>query len=152
MQLRNNNRAQRPIPLESRSLRVHLFCITSTLIYAPNSRETATCLVHQAAEQNKDIVIQNIEALLTDKYDNPYVGLHTFGGDDILTLLIANIVQVIEKWTMEVRSEIFALVAFSIIWLKRRKFGSLLKLGLAIGFCMMITGFLHPLDGVYILL
>lgn len=132
--------------MESRSIQVYLFFHHLDLGIDINSGKS-TCLVHQAAEQNKDIIIQNIEDLLTDKYDNPNVGLHTFGADDILSQLLDKIVQLIEKLTIELRSGIFATIAFSIIWLKRRKFGSLLKLGLAIGLTMMLTGLLKPFDG-----
>lgn len=66
--------------------------------------EPQTNYVNQAAEQNKDIVIQNVEALLTDnfrQYNDTYVGLHTFWGDDIISQLFANIGQLIGKWLTE---------------------------------------------------
>ena len=115
------------------------------------SGERPTSLVDQAAKQNKGIVIQKVAALLMDgidDYTEPYVGLHTFGGEDLLTQLSANIVQLIEKYSVKLRSGIFATIAFSIIWLKRRKFGSLLRLGLAIGLTMMLAGLLKPFDGI----
>lgn len=66
--------------------------------------QAPTNYVNQAAEQNKDIVIQNVEALLTDnfrQYNDTYVGLHTFWGDDIISQLFANIGQLIGKWLTE---------------------------------------------------
>jgi hypothetical protein len=66
--------------------------------------EPPTNYVNQVAEQNKDIVIQNVEALLTDnfrQYNETYVGLHTFWGDDIISQLFANIGQLIGKWLTE---------------------------------------------------
>lgn len=66
--------------------------------------EPETNYVNQAAEQNKDIVIQNVEALLTDnfrQYNDTYVGLHTFWGDDIISQLFSNIGQLIGKWLTE---------------------------------------------------
>jgi len=66
--------------------------------------EPPTTYVNQAAEQNKDIVIQNVEQLLTDnfrQYNDTYVGLHTFWGDDIISNLFANIGQLIGKWLTE---------------------------------------------------
>ncbi len=66
--------------------------------------EPPTNFVNQAAEQNKDIVITNVEALLTDgfrNYNETYMGLHTFWGDDIISNLFANIGQLIGKWLTE---------------------------------------------------
>ncbi len=66
--------------------------------------EPPTNYVNQAAEQNKDTVIQNVEAMLTDnfrQYNDTYVGLHTFWGDDIISQLFANIGQLIGKWLTE---------------------------------------------------
>ncbi|MDZ4833035.1 MAG: hypothetical protein SGJ27_04470, partial [Candidatus Melainabacteria bacterium] len=66
--------------------------------------EPPTNFVNQAAEQNKDTVIQNVEAMLTDnfrQYNETYVGLHTFWGDDIISQLFANIGQLIGKWLTE---------------------------------------------------
>ncbi len=66
--------------------------------------EPPTNYVNQAAEQNKDTVIQNVEAMLTDnfrQYNETYAGLHTFWGDDIISQLFANIGQLIGKWLTE---------------------------------------------------
>ncbi|MBX9694258.1 MAG: hypothetical protein K2Z81_17875, partial [Cyanobacteria bacterium] len=66
--------------------------------------EPQTNLVIQSAEQNKDVVIQEVEAMLTDNfrdYNDTYMGLHTFWGDDIISNLFANIGQLIGKWLTE---------------------------------------------------
>ncbi len=76
----------------------------------------ATTLIEQAAEQNNDIVILNVEALLPDRfgqYSDSYVGLHlyTFGGQDIPSALYANFNQLMFKWISEGKEIIAALVA-----------------------------------------
>lgn len=66
--------------------------------------EPPTNLVIQAAEQNKDTVITEVDELLTDNfraYNETYQGLHTFWGDDIISNLFANIGQLIGKWLTE---------------------------------------------------
>lgn len=74
----------------------------------------ATTLVEQAAEQNKDIVILNVEALLSDSfrlYGDSYVGSTIFWGEDIPLALYANIDQLMAKWISEGKEIIAALVA-----------------------------------------
>ena len=66
--------------------------------------EPPTNLVIQAAEQNKDVVIQEVEDLLTDnfkQYNETWAGLHTFWGEDVVSNLFANIGQLIGKWLTE---------------------------------------------------
>lgn len=74
----------------------------------------ATTLIEQAAEQNKDIVILNVEALLSDSfrlYGDSYVGSTIFWGEDIPLALYANIDQLMAKWISEGKEIIAALVA-----------------------------------------
>ena len=80
----------------------------------PHAVTGQASLINQAAEQNKDIVIQNVEALLTDnfrQYNETYAGLHTFGGDDIITNLFVNIAHLIGKWISEGKGFILAIIA-----------------------------------------
>lgn len=83
----------------------------------------ATTILEQAAEQNKDIVIQNVEALLSDNfrlYGDSYVGLHTFGGDDIISELYDNIGQLICKLILEGKEIIAALMALTVFMPNKR--------------------------------
>lgn len=81
--------------------------------------EPPTNFINQAAVQNKDIVIQSIENLSTDNfrtYDETYIGMHTFGGDDIISNLFANISQLLLKGSVE---SIASLLQFFVIMLFR---------------------------------
>lgn len=83
----------------------------------------ATTLLEQAAEQNKDIVIINVEALLSDsfrQYGYSYDGLNIFWGEDIPLALYANIGQLMCKWISEGKEIIGALVALIIFMPNKR--------------------------------
>jgi len=72
----------------------------------------ATTLVEQAAEQNKDIVIQDIDTSLEITFSNDsYVGVHIFGSDDISYVLFGNIGQSLGKWISEGKEFLAALMA-----------------------------------------
>jgi transposase len=65
-----------------------------------------TSLIQQTAEQNKDTVIQNTVPLLSDQselgaYNETYMGLKNFWGDDIVSNFFANIGQLIGRWITE---------------------------------------------------
>lgn len=94
-------------------------CPTTQYVVRPD----ALNLVDQAAAQNKDIVIENIEALLCDnfrQYNDTYVGPHTFGGDDINSLFFANAPQLIGKWISEGKETIGVLIALMIFMPNKR--------------------------------
>lgn len=69
-----------------------------------NYNEPPTNYVQQAAEQNTDLTVFNVEEMLkTDfvDYNDTYYGLATFWTDDIVGNLFHNIGQLIGKWLTE---------------------------------------------------
>jgi hypothetical protein len=110
--------------------------------------------VSQAAEQNKDTTITEIDELLTDNfraYNETYGGLHTFRGDDIISNLIANLSQLTYKWSWEFIFQQIKIIlpvlslAFVMLFLKKTRCGgtkgsSMTRLGLFLGLSIFMVG------------
>jgi len=82
----------------SRRVYIVFLCLAVTSLvlfcgYAGNSRSDQVSLAVQAAEQERDIVIQNVESLMSDYRSQvpDYCRWHTFGGDDIISNLFTNL-------------------------------------------------------------
>lgn len=77
----------------------------------PGSDETATNYVIQAAEQNKDICIQNVGALLScpQSQECSFVS-HTVGGQDVITCMIMNAYCMFYQWVVEDKGFFLAIV------------------------------------------
>ena len=105
--------------------------------------ENVSCFLNQAAEQNKDILIQNVEELLS--YDPAIRNFHgdSLYGKDISEQLCDDVWLLVTK----LRAGIFAAFSCTAIALCRRRFKSVAHLGVVIGVCMAVTGLLNPFDG-----
>lgn len=111
-------------------------------------------LLLQAAEQNKDPVITEIDELLSDNfraYNETYGGLHTFWGDDIISNLIGNICQLAYKWSWTfINQNINILLpisscAFVLLFLQKTRCGgtkgsSITRLGLFLAISIFLVG------------
>ena len=101
-----------------------------------------TSYVNQAAEQNRDIAIQNVEALLTDdfrEYSDVYGGLHTFGGNDIVTNFFSKAYRSLWAWSSEHRTVVLSIFACIVCFCLRRC-SRLSELGFCLAIYMVMLG------------
>lgn len=131
-------------------------CLAQSVADQPCSVANQTSYVIQAADQNKDIVITEVDELLTDNYrsyNETYGGMPmpTFWGDDIISNLIANFSQLACKWSWTfINQNInillpFSSCAFVLLFLQKTRCGgtkgsSMTRLGLYLAISIFLVG------------